>query len=86
MLGCALGCAGWGHLRLHWNVSVGFGASGWLVLWLSWAWDSFTVYRVLLVIIGWGPVVCLRLVSSFRIFSKFIFWINQLPKMIKFSS
>ena len=32
---------------------------------------------------GWGPVVCLRLVSSLRTFSRFVFWINQLPKMIK---
>ena len=50
VFGCALGWAGWGHLRLHWNVSVGFGASGWLVFGCSWAWGSFTVFWVLLVI------------------------------------
>ena len=50
VLGCALGWVGWGHLRLHWNINVAFGAFDWLVSVCSWAWDSFTVVWVILVI------------------------------------
>ena len=89
MLGCALVWAGWGHPRLPLSINMAFGASYWLASVCSWAWDSFTVFWVLLVIscsdarwVG-GPVVCLGWVSSFRTFSEFIFWITQAPNMIK---
>ena len=50
VLGCALGWAGWGHPKLHLSINVAFGASDWLVSVCSWAWDSFTIFRVFLVI------------------------------------
>ena len=39
-----------------------------------------------LMCVGWRPVVCLGLVSSFRKISKFVSLDKQPPNMIKFSS
>ena len=32
VLSCALGWAGWGHLKLYWSISEAFGVSDWLVM------------------------------------------------------
>ena len=79
LLGYALGWAGRGHLGLHRSVGVAFGASDWLCLGVrlgvgllssGFSWSFHAPMCV-----GWGLVVCLGLVSSFRSFSKFVFWI-----------